>query len=168
MPERPDMSDPRIFWVKAPVPGRLAVLSRPTQGSHFGALKAAGVDMMVSMLEPAEAGEVGLGDAAQSCQRAGIEFLSVPITDHGIPSSFEIVEEAVEVAARQLRAGRGVGAHCYAGLGRSPLFVASVLILHGHSAPDAIAAVSTARGRDVPEMDQQHAWLMKLAMRRNT
>lgn len=162
------MSDPRIFWVKAPAVGRLAVLSRPMRDSHFSALKAAGVDMIVSMLEPTEADEVGLGEAAQSCERAGIEFLSVPITDHGIPSSFEVVEEAVEVAARQLRAGRGVGAHCYAGLGRSPLFVASVLILHGHSAPEAIAAVSAARGRDVPEMDQQHVWLAKLAMRRKT
>lgn len=159
------MADPRIFWVNAPLPGRLAVLARPRHSVHFSALKTAGIDMLVSMLEPAEAIEIGLGDAAQSCERAGIGFLSVPITDHGIPSSFELVERAVEIASRELQAGRGVGAHCYAGLGRSPLFVASVLILHGHSAPEAVAAVSAARGHDVPEMDEQHAWLERFAAR---
>ncbi len=163
----PGMTDPRIFWVSAPVPGRLAVLSRPRRSNHFTALKAAGIDMLVSMLEPAEADTVGLGEAALSCERAGIDFLSVPITDHGIPTSFQLVEQAVDIVARQLRAGRGVGAHCYAGLGRSPLFVASVLILHGQSAPEAIAAVSAARGVDVPEMDQQHVWLMELSARRH-
>jgi protein-tyrosine phosphatase len=162
------MTDPGIFLVSAPGPGRLAVLSRPRRSSDFAALKAAGIDMLVSMLEPAEADSVGLGEAALSCERAGIDYLSVPITDHGIPASFQLIEQAVDIVARQLLAGRGVGAHCYAGLGRSPLFVASVLILHGQSAPQAIASVSAARGVDVPEMDQQHDWLMQLAARRNS
>jgi protein-tyrosine phosphatase len=99
------------------------------------------------------------------CARAGIEFLSLPVTDHGIPSSFDEVKEAADLVREAVRRGRGVGAHCFAGLGRSPLFVAAVLIGEGWSGMDAIAAVSTARGCAVPEMDTQHAWLMMFARR---
>ncbi len=159
------MTDPRVFWVDAPLPGRLAVVSRPRTHADFPTLKAAGIDMLVSLLEPAEASDVGLGNAAVWCERAGIEFLSVPVTDHGIPTSFQVIEHAVNLASQYMRSDRGVGAHCYAGLGRSPLFVASVLISHGHSDAEAIAAVSAARGYDVPEMDQQHIWLMEFAAR---
>ena len=122
--------------------------------------------MLVSLLDAAEAWEVGLGEAAAWCEQAGIAFLSVPVTDHGIPKSFEVVEHAADLASQHMHAGRGVGAHCFAGLGRSPLFVASVLIGHGLTDAEAVAAVSAARGHDVPEMDQQHAWLLDFALRR--
>ena len=160
------MADPRVFWVEAQLPGRIAVVTRPRSIADFAALKAAGVDVLVSMLEAEEAEDVGLGDEAGHCARADIEFISVPITDHGIPDSFEVVEAAVARIAERLANGLGVGAHCYAGLGRSPLLVASVLIHHGHSDSEAIELVSGARGCDVPEMDSQHAWLLELALRR--
>ena len=155
------MADQAIYWVEAPLAGRLAVVARPRSQAHVTALKAAGIDLLVSLLEPEEAADVGLGDEAGLCAEAGIEFFALPVTDHGIPTSFEAVEAAVALIARQLAAGRGVGAHCYAGLGRSPLLVACVLIHHGHSDDEAVALVSAARGWLVPEMDSQHAWLMR-------
>lgn len=160
------MTDPMVFWVEASIPGRLAVVTRPRSVAHFAALKAAGVDVLVSMMQPDEAANVGLGAAASHCARAGITFMSVPITDHGIPETFELIEAAVATVATHLAAGRGVGAHCYAGLGRSPLMIAAVLIHHGHTDQEAIALVSAARGIDVPEMDSQHAWLLEFAMRK--
>ena len=161
----PPMNELMIFWVESSVPGRVAVVSRPRSVAHFARMKARGIDVLVSMMEPKEAEELGLGDEAGHCARAGIEFLSVPITDHGIPDSFETIERAVAALSSHLAAGRGVAAHCYAGLGRSPLMVASLLIHHGYSDADAIALVSEARGYDVPEMDDQHVWLSDFAMR---
>jgi protein-tyrosine phosphatase len=76
-----------------------------------------------------------------------------------------MVEAAVATLSHHLGAGRGVGAHCFAGLGRSPLLVAAVLINHGHSDEDAIDLVSAARGYRVPEMDDQHDWLFDFARR---
>ncbi|MGE0698742.1 MAG: dual specificity protein phosphatase family protein [Hyphomicrobiaceae bacterium] len=161
------MSEPSIYWVRSPLVAQLAVTARPSRARHFPALKAAGIDVLVSLLEAAEAEDVGLGDEAGHCARAGIELLRLPVTDHGIPDTFEAVEEVVRALSDHLSSGRGVGAHCYAGLGRSPLLVASVLIHHGHTQPEAIEIVSAARGFVVPEMRTQHAWLMELERRRD-
>ena len=155
-----------IFWVEAPAAGRLAVVSRPRVLASFTELKASGIDVLVSLLEDEEAADVGLGDEAAHCRVAGIEPVSVPIADHGVPASLTAIDVPVAAIVRYLEAGRGVGAHCYAGLGRSPLLVAATLIRLGHTVGDAIEQVSRARGCPVPEMDSQHAWLEAFAARR--
>ncbi|MBS0241818.1 MAG: dual specificity protein phosphatase family protein [Proteobacteria bacterium] len=154
-----------IYWVEAPLGGRLAIVARPRSARSFAQLKAVGVDVLVSLLEPEEAVDVGLGDEAERCHAAGIAFIGVPVMDHGVPDAFEPVEAAVDEVKRHLAAGRGVAAHCFAGLGRSPLFVAATLIAHGYSDMAAIAMVSKARGYNVPEMDGQHDWLGEFARR---
>jgi protein-tyrosine phosphatase len=154
-----------IYWVAAPGLGRIAVVGRPRSVAAFGELKAAGIDVLVSLLEREEAEDVGLGGEAGHCERAGIEFISVAVRDHGIPGTFEEIEAVVGRLRIHLAQGRGVGAHCFAGLGRSPLLVASVLIHAGYSDSDAIDLVSEARGHAVPEMDSQHAWLQAFAQR---
>jgi protein-tyrosine phosphatase len=155
-----------IYWVDFAGPGRLAVVGRPRSAGVIREMKAAGIDVLVSMLEVEEAIEVGLADEAERCQRAGIEFINASVTDHGTPTSFEQIEALAGRLAGHLAAGRGVGAHCFAGLGRSPLLVASVLIHLGHDDADAIERVSAARGFPVPEMASQHEWLLELARRR--
>lgn len=162
------MGDPSIFWVDALFPGRVAVVSRPRHINHFKALKAAGIDVLVSLLEKDEAQCMGLKGEADLCTHAGIEFLSLPITDHGIPTRLKKVEATVAKMSHHLGKGRGVGAHCFAGLGRSPLLVAAVLIEHGRTNEEAVALVSAARGYPVPEMVEQHDWLCDFARRRRT
>jgi protein-tyrosine phosphatase len=160
------MTRPGIYWVAAALGGRLAVVSRPRGLEDLTILRTAGIDVLVSLLENEEAREVGLADEAALCERAGIDFVALPIVDHGIPQSFETMERAIAELAGHLANGRNVGAHCYAGLGRSPLLVAALLIHHGLPDHAAIKLVSAARGHDVPEMEHQHAWLRELALRR--
>lgn len=159
------MTDQSIFWVEVAYPGRIAVVTRPRSVTHFRVLKAAGIDVLVSLLDPDEAESMGLAGEAGHCARADIEFISLPVIDHGIPATFEMIEETVARLKLRLRTGRGVGAHCFAGLGRSPLLVAAVLIRHGHSDGEATQLVSAARGYPVPEMDSQRTWLAEFAMR---
>lgn len=159
------MPPQRVYRVEAPAVGRLAVVSRPREARHFAELKSAGVDVLVSMLEAEEAAAVGLADQANQCALAGIEFFNLPILDHGIPSAVEPVEDLVGMLASRLAAGQGVAAHCFAGLGRSPLMIASILIHHGVAAEDACAIISAARGADVPEMDTQISWLLEFEQR---
>jgi len=154
-----------IYWVNTQLGGPLAVISRPRRADDLWDIKSAGIDVLVSLLEPGEARGVGLADEAMWCAHAGIDFINIPILDHGVPSDFESFEYALEALADHLRAGRGVGTHCYAGLGRSPLTAASILIHHGWAYHDAVAAVSAARGYDVPETDGQHRWLARLQER---
>ncbi|MFM9939016.1 MAG: hypothetical protein ACKVP7_05925 [Hyphomicrobiaceae bacterium] len=158
------MPPPRLYWVDAPHIGRLAVVSRPREARNFAELKEAGVDVLISMLEAEEAASVGLEDQTARCQAAGIEFFHLPILDHGIPSAVAPVEALVATIKPRLAAGQGVAAHCYAGLGRSPLMIASILIRHGMNAHAACDLISVARGTGVPEMSTQVDWLLAFEM----
>jgi hypothetical protein len=158
---------PTVYWVDAPDIGRLAVVGRPDGGhdllGQLQALREAGIDTLVSLLVPREAANIGLADEAGAAQAAGITFHTMPTGDFGVPASFADVSEVIDRVAADLRAGRGVGAHCFAGRGRSPMFVAAVLVHHGYTPDNAISAVSTARGRRIPETDAQRRWIAEYA-----
>lgn len=151
----------RVYWIKAPsvAPGRLAVMPRPLP-HQFDELKRQGIDVVVSMMEQGEAAELGLGDEAGLCAAAGIEFLNLPIIDHGIPSAVTPVTRLSRQIATHLEGGRGVAVHCFAGLGRSPLMCAAVLIDGGMGALEACDLISDTRGIGVPEMAEQSDWLL--------
>jgi len=158
----------QIFWVDAPgIGGRIAVMPRPYP-NQFPALRATGVHCVVSLMETNEADRFGLGDEAGLCRAAGLEFLSLPVVDHGIPDAIEPVEAATAEIRRRLAGGQGVAVHCFAGLGRSPLLIAATLIDVGWGAVDACDAISRARGYIVPEMEEQLEWLLGYESRRRS
>jgi hypothetical protein len=78
---------PTVHWIEAPPPGRLAIVPRPRAGDWLGdeiaGWRAAGIDLVVSLLEPEEAAELGLQDEAGLCRQNTIEFVSFPIPDRG-------------------------------------------------------------------------------------
>ena len=152
-----------MYWIAAELPGRLAIVPRPRGGDwlpdDLAGLKAAGVDVLVSMLEAAEAVDLGLADEGRRCAEAGIEFVSVPVPDRGVP---EHGHEFRAVAGRlltQVVAGRTVGIHCRAGIGRSSLLVAAILILAGCRSDDAWYRIEGARGVPVPDTKEQQRWI---------
>lgn len=158
---------PRLYWIDALFAGRLAVMPYPAV-TGFDALRAAGVHTVVSLLEPVEATSIGLGDERGLCRAAGMAFLTLPVVDRGIPHDIDAVTAASAQIAGRLNAGEGVAIHCYAGLGRSPLLAAAVLIDNGISASKACAAISRARGTQIPETTLQRQWLSDYAVRLKT
>ncbi len=70
---------------------------------------------------------------------------------------------AVDDLQRDLRAGKGVGAHCFAGIGRSCMLMACVLCAEGLSADEAFARLSAARGLQVPDTWLQIQWVEHFA-----
>lgn len=159
------MAKLNLFWIETPgMRGRIAVMPRP-HPDQFAALKAAGVDCIVSLMQPAEAQRFGLGDEAGLCAAAGIAFSALPVVDHGIPESVAPVEAASAKIRGRLARGEGVAVHCFAGLGRSPLLIAAALIDLGFGAEEACEAISRARGFNVPEMEEQYQWLLAYARR---
>jgi hypothetical protein len=158
---------PNVFWIDAPQVGRLAVVTRPNPAfgllDQMRALREAGIDTLVSMLAPDEAFAMGLADEEAVARAAGMAFDALPTTDFAVPPSIPVAANVIGRAAADLRAGRSVGAHCFAGRGRSPLFIAALMVHEGYTASDAILAVSAARGRRVPETAAQHQWVADYA-----
>lgn len=157
------MSVAQVYWIGVRAPGRLGISLGPRGGDWLAddvkAWRAAGVDTVVSLLTHDEVAELELEQEPILCQAAGIAFHSMPIPDRGLPSSRAEIQRLVAVLLRDLESGRTVVVHCHQGIGRSSLMAASILVGAGQ-APDAVlAAIQAARGRPVPDTEEQTAWV---------
>ena len=81
-----------LHWITK----QLAIVPRPQGGreldNEMRALRKAGVDIVVSMLEKSEAAEVGLEQERTAAERAGLMFANFPITDRSVPSNVQRFE----------------------------------------------------------------------------
>ena len=75
----------KVFWVAGPWRGRLGILPRPRGGDWLGdettAWREAGIDMVVSLLEPEEEAQLVLEGEAAAAAASGIDFRPFPIPD---------------------------------------------------------------------------------------
>ena len=158
-------------------PGRLATMGHPRGGGWLAdemtGLAKAGVDVFVSALTWEEDRRLGLTQVAQAASAAGVEFISFPIADRGVPRVQDISDRledhgtdvlalGVRLAAH-VRAGRFVVTQCFAGIGRSTLLACATLVMLGIGPEQALQMVSDARGLPVPDTDAQRHWLYEFA-----
>jgi protein-tyrosine phosphatase len=147
------------YWINR----QLAIIPRPRGGDWLDdemmALRAAGVDIVVSMLEKAEAAEVGLEQEGAAAERTGLRFVNFPITDRSVPSNVPRFETFLIELRREIETGKRVGVHCRACIGRASLTAASLLIQSGISAEAAWMKVEAARGCSVPDTREQREWV---------
>jgi protein-tyrosine phosphatase len=152
----------RLHWIEYRAAGRIAIMARPRADDwlelEVDAWKTAGIDLVVSLLEHEEVLELGLEREAGLCRSNGIDFVSFPIPDRGMPEFHQASQIARDLAAG-LRGGRSIAIHCRAGIGRSSIMAACVLILSGMEAETALALIQTARGLRVPDTDEQREWV---------
>ncbi|MCX7015332.1 MAG: tyrosine protein phosphatase [Candidatus Sumerlaeota bacterium] len=157
----------RVHWIDGLPNGRLGIAARPRGGDWLEddvrAWRAAGVDMVVSLLTPTEVSEFGLEAEEAYCRRMGMDFLGLAIPDRGIPpAAHEFAQEAATLRDA-LDTGKSVAAHCRQGIGRSSLLVATVLVLAGEEPERAFERIETARGCPVPDTLEQRSWLRRFA-----
>src|SRR4051795_7875778 len=116
---------PALHVIEVPFPGRLATMAHPRGGAwladEMAGLARAGVDVFVSALTWEEDRRLGLTEVAAAAASAGVEFISFPIADRGVPKARDM-EDADVVAlglrlAAHVRAGRFVVTQCFAGIG---------------------------------------------------
>lgn len=154
---------PEIFWVETPFPGRIGIITRPRGGDwlpdEVRGLKLAGIKTVVSLLTDAEADELQLQDEKKTCQDEGLNYLSFPIQDRGLPERHEEMTALVANISRSLEAGENTAVHCRQGIGRSAMTVASVLVSVGHEPDVVLERISAARGRSVPDTEEQKEWI---------
>lgn len=120
----------------------------------------AGVDLVVSLLEREEISELSLQREVEFCRSNGIDFISFPIPDRGLPNSQREASQLAHLMAAGLRDGRSIAIHCRAGIGRSSIIAACALICLGIAAEDALARIGAARGLIVPDTDAQREWVV--------
>ncbi|WP_431682847.1 protein-tyrosine phosphatase family protein [Kitasatospora sp. KL5] len=150
-----------LFTVDLPGPGRLSTMARPRGhdwlADEMAALAAAGADVLVSALTEDEVDELGLAAEPRLAAAAGLEFVPLPIPDRTVPTPSAVLPALHRLAAR-LREGAHVVVHCRAGIGRSSLLAAALLVLDGTAPDTAWERIERARGLTVPDTPAQRAW----------
>jgi len=127
-------SKPTMYPIPAPSPGQLSTMPRPRGGDWLEeemlALRHAGIDTLVCLLTSAERDELALSDEPAAATRAGLDFHAFPIDDFGVPDPEEI-QPLLDLLAFRLEDGRHVAVHCRAGIGRSSVIAAALLVRLG-------------------------------------
>ena len=161
--------NPKLYWIDGPWPGKLAISARPRGGDWLeddvSGWRRAGLDAVVSLLTPQENKDLQLSEESRLSQAQGLQFLSLPVEDRGVPPSWDESQKIVARASELLRQGRNVAVHCRQGIGRSGMMAAALLIRDGSTPGDALAQISGARGLSVPETEEQLAWVREFSLR---
>jgi protein-tyrosine phosphatase len=154
----------RLHWIAVSTAGRLAIMARPRADdwleAELSGWKISGIDLVVSLLDQREVCELGLQREPDLCRANGIEFVSFPIVDRGVPESRHAALQVANSIADGVALGRSIGIHCRAGIGRSSMIAACALICLGVEAGHALTLIGTARGLNVPDTDEQRDWIM--------
>ena len=149
------------YWIDE----RLAIVPRPSGGDsledEMRALREAGIDVVVSMLEESEAAELGLALEEAAARKAGLRFVSFAIPDRGTPSDLVHFDEFLSGLERGMTNGERVGVHCRGCIGRSSVVAASLLIRAGVSVDEAWRQIEIARGSPVPDTLEQLEWVAR-------
>ena len=150
-----------LFTVEIPGPGRISTMARPRGGDwlrdEMAALAGAGVDVLVCALTGPERDELDLVDEEMEARAAGLRFVAIPIPDRTVPELAAILPDLRGLVG-MLRDGAHVVTHCRAGIGRSSLLAAALLVLGGTDPDAAWGAIGRARGLAVPDTAEQRAW----------
>jgi protein-tyrosine phosphatase len=153
-----------VFWIESTPPVGLAVVLCPREGeslkNDLAQFREAGVDVVVSLLDPNEAVWLGLKDEGRLAEVAGMQFLSYPILDAHVPANVATFRAFVAGLADRLRAGERIGVHCRGSIGRSTVTAACTLIHLGWKAKDALRDIEDARGCEVPDTSEQMRWIL--------
>ncbi len=154
---------PTFYEVETIGSGFLAVMAKPVSGEwiddEFSGLFEAGLRQVVSLLEDHEALELGLSAEKELCKKHGLRFVSYPIADRGLPPTTSGFAGLTRMIYRETAAGHSTVVHCRAGIGRTGLVAAGVLLHADFGVDDAFQRVSQRRGVEVPDTPEQRDWL---------
>ncbi|WP_111979035.1 protein-tyrosine phosphatase family protein [Algibacillus agarilyticus] len=156
---------PTIYKVINIKKGILSVMAKPVSGEwiedEFAGLKRLGIDKVVCLLEKPEQIEVGLATEEELCIHNGIEFSSFPIPDRGLPDTSK-AKLFVQQLYKEICSGTHIVVHCRAGIGRTGIIAGAILVHSGMPAKEALELISSARGVQVPDTEEQEEWLCSI------
>ena len=151
-----------IFSVASNGDTKIGVMARPSGGGllhdDIRSIRDQGFSVVVSLLTDAEQRELKLDEEAMLCKKLEVTFHRLPITDLRVPA---LDEETIEFLAKLRKlhgAGKSIAVHCRAGIGRSPMIAACLMVSPKCTIHSAFHQLSAARGFAVPETPEQREW----------
>ena len=154
---------PSIYQVELIGSGSLSVMAKPVSGEwiddEFAAIAESGIARIVSLLERSESYEVGLENEKDYAEKYVMEFISFPITDRGLPESMNEFSSFTKRLYHEAASGIHTVIHCRAGIGRTGLVAAGVLLHCAFKPDEAFEHISNKRGVSVPDTPEQKAWV---------
>ncbi len=126
-----------------------------------------GASGIVTLNQPDELHSLGLGDLGNHAMDAGFWWRNLPITDMDVPDeAFEDIwaVEGKQIAA-SLIAGERVILHCLAGLGRTGMMAARLLVDMGMSPELAVTEVRKVRPRAI-QTEAQRKYVHKFGRKK--
>jgi protein-tyrosine phosphatase len=156
-----------IFPIREVEGVALAIMPRPRSGDwlddEIADWSRAGICTVVSLLESSEIAELQLERESTLCAAQGIKFISFPIPDRGLPPSLASVDDLVRSLVDDVKNLRMVAVHCRAGIGRSSVVAAAILLRTGVQPDKVLPILSRARGLSVPDTEAQARWVQAYA-----
>eukprot|EP00042_Codosiga_hollandica_P031320 m.189519 g.189519 ORF g.189519 m.189519 type:complete len:181 (+) comp53609_c0_seq2:163-705(+) len=124
----PDAIPGRIGFCMAPgrTKGKGAYAWARDLSADIHALKEAGCEVLVTLMQPAEIRRDISGNLFDALQSQGIQSIHFPIRDKALPSSRVGYRNLIGQISSLVQSGRHVVIHCNGGKGRSATVTASV------------------------------------------
>lgn len=156
----------RLYWLDQFPSGRLGMMARPRGNDwledEIKKLHLLEVKVVVSLLEKQEEKELEIELEKDICVKYGIEFISFPVPDRGVPNSDSDFVALVDQIEEQLDTEKKVVVHCRMGIGRTSVLVAGLLIRKGVSSENVFTIISEGRQLEVPDTENQINWIKRI------
>lgn len=119
------------------------------------------VDLLIGLIEDEELGSVAYEDIAEAATRVGIEVMRLPLRDFRGPNTVqsELWEGMMDRAVSSFQNGHSIALHCLAGIGRSGMMAACLLVRLGASPQDALERIRALQPEAL-ETEEQVAYLL--------
>ncbi|MEM8636213.1 MAG: protein-tyrosine phosphatase family protein [Pseudomonadota bacterium] len=142
--------------------GVISIMRRPSSewlDDDIEKLSAQRVSHIVCLLTGSEVVELGLQGEEEICRSHQICFRSFPVEDRSVPENTTEYISLIHELRLIFEGGGHIAIHCRAGIGRSGLSAAAILVAQGMTCEEAFDRISERRRVSAPDTDEQRRWI---------